>query len=43
MPLSLSKDALRLLQEKMDNDGSSALIASLDARLKAAQVHAKVM
>lgn len=40
---SYTKDALRLLQGKLDGKGINALISTLSARLEAAQVHTKVM
>jgi hypothetical protein len=38
-----TKDALSLLQGKLNSNGVNALISTLSARLEAAQVHAKVM
>jgi hypothetical protein len=38
-----AQDALRILQEKLDSDGINALITTLEARLKAAEMHTKMM
>ena len=38
-----TKDALSLLQEKLDSNGVNALISTLDTRLRAAEMHTKVM